>query len=266
MDKIQRSAEYYQLLIDKFEKSGRSPNQAQVYKEVKELVLQCSSYEEIQSRMKNEGYYEKPGVALFMDKMASLRDSNKDNGFDDVAAVYQRKYDEVNADGSQMHITGYEQEVMAGLAKRGNIVGHINELFHNYLAYLNRAVYEDPFDYINKVRESAKGIEENGMSLSEALNHSYYKEHVRLDGAEYDKFVRIIEKINLGNLQDDFNTEDADEKFSKAWEVLKSQKKEQGELSKKEDARTKRVVFLALPPKEKGGHYEIVERREEPKS
>lgn len=49
MNKIERSQEYYQLLIDKFEKSGRSPRQKQVYEEIKALVGTCSSVEEIQS-------------------------------------------------------------------------------------------------------------------------------------------------------------------------------------------------------------------------
>ena len=62
MDRIKRTADYYQLLIDKFAKTGQSPNQLRVYKEIKELVLSCSSYEEIQQKMKSGGYYESPGV------------------------------------------------------------------------------------------------------------------------------------------------------------------------------------------------------------
>jgi hypothetical protein len=213
--------------------------------------------------MKNEGYFEKPGEALFLDKMASLRDAAKDNGFDVVAAVYQKKYDEVKAEGSQMFVTGYEQDVMAELSRIGNIVSNVNSLFHHYLAYINRSVYDEPSKFINNVRESVKGIEENGSTLMEALNDPYNKAHVLLEEPGYSKFITTIDKIYKGAIQDDFRKDEIEANFEKAWEVLKPLKKEQVELGKSEAKREKRVVFLAYPGDKLGDDYRIVERREE---
>lgn len=263
MDKIQRTQHYYQLVIDKFTASGRSPHQLQVHKELLELVKTCSSYEEIQSKMKSQGFYEKPAQALFMDKMASLRDAALVNGFNEVAETYDQKYKEVAADYSQAYATGYEQEVARKLNKIGNIVGAVNALFQLYLQFLSRYDYEDPMEYVTKVRNLANEIHGNGSELADALNDSYNREHVELNDQAYQEFVRCIIELNTGNIGHHFDPKGCDEEFNELWPKLKEQKDKIKEIGKAEEARSKRKVYMAIPPDEEGGEYLYVEPREE---
>lgn len=263
MNKIQRTQEYYQLLIDKFSTSGRSPHQKQVYEEIKSLVGTCSSLEEIQAKMKAQGYYEKPGQALFLDKMASLRDAAKENGFPEVAATYDQKYNEVKQDFSQAYATGYEQEVSRKLGKRGQIVGAVNSLFQNYLQFLARTDYDNPQTYTDRVKQAAHEIHGYGSDIETALKDSYYQEHIPLTGQEYQEFTSLTLNMYNGNTHSLFNPETCDQEFSSIWAEIKENKDRIKEIGKSENARSKRKVYLALPPEEKGQDYRFVEPKEE---
>ncbi len=263
MNKIERSQEYYQLLIDKFEKSGRSPRQKQVYEEIKALVGTCSSLEEIQAKMKEQGYYEKPGQALFLDKMASLRDAATANGFPEVAATYDQKYNEVAADHSQAFATGYEQEVSRHLNKRGQLVGCINELFQLYLQFLARTDYDNPAEIEQKVNKVAHEMNGYSSSLEACLNDSYYREHVGLSDAEYENFKAWAHDIKGGNAAAYYEPNVCDDEFNAIWSTIKGHKDRIKEIGKSEGARSKRKVYMALPPQEEGGDYRFVEPREE---
>lgn len=263
MNKIERSQEYYQLLIDKFEKSGRSPRQKQVYEEIKALVGTCSSLEEIQSKMKEQGYYEKPGQALFLDKMASLRDAAKDNDFPEVAETYQQKFSEVEQDYSQAFATGYEQEVSRKLHKRGQIVGAINELFQLYLQFLARNDYESPGDLEQKVNKVAHEMHGYSSSMEEALDTKYYRDHVGLSDAEYENFKSWALGIKSKGAASFYDPNSCEEEFNAIWSTIKQHKDKIKEIGKSEGARSKRKVYMALPPQHEGGDYSFVEPREE---
>ena len=259
MEEIQKTMEYYQLLIDKFDKTGQSPNQLRVYKEVRQLVSECSSYDEIQSRMKSEGYYEKPAQALYMDKMSALKRAAEDNGFVELAKVYQDRYDEVSADAAKMFETGYEQRAGDFLKKHSKKFGAFYEIFLNYLYYKSTSIFNSTYkNSLNAIRENFSVLTEVGTSFEEVANDSYFREHINLDDANYMIFVAEAKSLISRTEPDASEVKRLQDMTMASWEILKNKRKETQDIGHAEDARAKKSVFLINPPEDASGSYDVL--------
>ncbi|MEA3265862.1 MAG: hypothetical protein U9P42_02820 [Candidatus Fermentibacteria bacterium] len=265
MNEIQRTVEYYQLLIDKFQKTGLSPEQLRIYKEIKELVEGCSSYDEIQSRMKNEGYWESPGQALYLDRMMAQKKAARENGFTELEALYQSRYDEVKADASKMHDAGYSSKAMSILAHYSNIMDTMFGIYTEYCYHNSANVYDD-LSYrgsLNNIREKFSLLKSMGTSFREVSVNSYYREHIDLSDSEYQLFLTTVESLLNKHEPDRSEVEPFEETYKVAWGKLKDKKAEVQRIGELEDARTIKSFYLAVPPPDKNGSYELINNEQE---
>lgn len=265
MDEQEKTVEYYQLLIDKFEKTGLSPEQLRVYKEIRELVKECSSYDEIQTRMKNEGYYEAPAQALYLDRMMAQKNAAKENGFEELEKLYQDRYDEVRADASKMYDAGYSTEAARILSRYGKIMDTMFEIYTSYCYYNCANVYDD-LAYrgsLNKIREYYALFESMGTSFRETARNSYYREHIDLCDSEYDDFLNEVESLLDKHEPDRSEIEPFESTWKAMWKILKDKKSEVQETGRLEDARTKRSIYLVVPPPDKTGKYDFMNNEQE---
>lgn len=265
MNEIQKTVEYYQLLIDKFQKTGLSPKQLQIYKEIRQLVEGCSSYEEIQSRMKNEGYYESPGQALYLDRMMAQKNAAKENGFVELEALYQSRYDEVKLDSSKMHDASYSSKAMSILARYATIMDTMFGIYTEY-CYHNAANVYDDHAYkgsLNNIREKHAFLKSMGTSFREVSDNSYYREHIDLSDSKYQLFLTTVESLLNKYGPDRSEVEPFEKTFKAVWGKLKDKKTEVQRIGKLEDARTKRSFYLVVPPPDKNGSYEFINNEQE---
>lgn len=259
MDKIQQSAEYYQLLVDRMGITGLSPHQTKIYKELNQLVLSCGSIEEIQEKMKKEGYYESPSQALYLDKFTSLQNAAQQNGFNELASIYKERLDEVKLDVHKMFETGFEYKVVAFYTKLSSIVSAFYEIYSNYLIHKTSNIFDVSYkSSLDSMRENQKKLNELGTDFISVSNEKYFRDHIVLDDAAYAAFVSesetLFQKFNYNPTEEQSVRNLGDE----AWAILKDKKSEAQEILKRENARSKRSVFLAVPPKDVNGKYEFL--------
>jgi hypothetical protein len=264
--KIARSAEYYQLLIERCEKTGLSPRQAEVYREIKQLVLECSGLEEIQQRMKTEGFHEKPGQALYLDKMQALRKAAEDNGLPELARIYQERHDEVKADYAQAYQTGYEQRVAAFLSRQGTILGAFHEIFLNYLYAQTESVYSLLGENSrHRIREHLDKLTALGTDFARTAADPYFRAHIGLSDEAYAAFIAAAPTLAASPAGDPAALEAIETEFQGLWAILKEKKSEIQAIGRAEEARSKRAVCLAVPPAAASGCYEFSAHEQEGK-
>ena len=108
MRDIDKALMLYGMMADRFEKSGLAPRQACVYREMADFMQGCESAAEAGEKIRNSKYFLAPGAALLQDKLLAFARAANENGMPDVAAVYQKKVEEIDADVGAMYETGYE--------------------------------------------------------------------------------------------------------------------------------------------------------------
>jgi hypothetical protein len=264
MEQINNAAAYYQLLIDKFEKTGQSPNQLRIFKEIKELVLGCSTYEEIQTKMKNGGYYISPAQAMFMDKMQALKKAAEHNRFPELAKIYQDKYNEVSENSNAMYDIGYSQLVSEFYLRKSNILNAFYEIFLNFLTHKNANIYDLNYkSSLNNIRENQKKLQALNTDFTLVAQDPYFRNHIGLDDPAYARYVDevliLFQKYEVDPSEESAIKALADE----AWSVLQSKKAEIQEIGKREEERIKRSVFIAVPPKDINGKFEFLFNEQE---
>lgn len=251
-NEIEQSVQYYELLARKHEASGRGPNQARVYRELVALVQQCSSYAEIQSRMKAGGYYESPAQALMMDKLLAHRDAATQLGFHRLAAVYQRRHDAVAADYAAAWVTGWENEAVSELGGIGNVVGAFRDLLVAYYEFRCAHVLAQA-EPLEKMRAAVRAMEVNGETFEAVVGNSYYRLHCPLADDKYQEalaFIRLV--LTIPQVHAAARAE-LDSRAKAVIDGADEQKLQQ--LRQQNEARQRRSVNLCVAPKDSPGPY-----------
>ena len=102
-----------------------------------------------------------------------------------------------------------------------------------------------------------------GTSFSEVSKNSYYREHIDLSDSKYQLFLTTVESLLNKHEPDRSEVEPFEETLKVAWEKLKDKKAEVQRIGKLEDARTRKSFFLAVPPPDKNGSYELINNEQE---
>jgi hypothetical protein len=251
-DKVDQSAAYYELLARKHEQSGRGPNQARVYRELVALVRQCSSLEEIQSRMKAGGYYESPAQALVLDKLLAHRDAAAELGFHRLAAIYQQQHDAVAADYRAAWNTGWEQQAKQELHRIGNVVGAFNDLMSGYYGYRCSQVLSWG-ESIEAIRAAARAIEAAGETVDGVVGNPYYRRHCPLDDDRYQAAVATIRWLLTSD--PDPAAAEADWRARTQAVVDAGDESRLRQLQQQYEAGQRRSVNLCVAPDDQPGPY-----------
>jgi len=250
--KIDESVGYYSLLADKHAASGRGKIQQRVYSELVALVGQCSTYEEIQERMKTGGYYESPGQALFMDKMLAHRDAALELRFLALAQIYQQKHDEVAASSRAMHVPGWEQEVARELARIGKVVHAFNDLMSAYYEF-HCAYFGAQGEPLAKLRSAAQEMLDLGESFETVVTTPYYRRHSPLAEDKYQQ--ALVTMRELLQQTPDYSALEADFRARHEALVANSDPSALLQALQEYEARKRRSVNLCVAPDEAPGEY-----------
>jgi hypothetical protein len=251
-NKIEESAGYYELLAGKHETTGRGPNQARVYRELATLVRQCSTYEEIQQRMKAGGYNESPGQALVLDKLLAHRDAATQVGFHQLAAVYQRRHDAVLADPNAAWTTGWESEATGELNRIGNVVDALNDLMSGYFEY-RCAPFMTASEPLEKIRDAVNRMQANGESFEAVVANPYYRLHSVFADDKYQAALVTIRGLLAAN--PDHTAARADYEARYKAMVDGGDQKALAAKKKAYEARQRRSVNLCVAPDDAPGKY-----------
>ncbi len=259
-DKIARSVYYYELLAKKYDTDGIGEHQARVYGELAALVGECSSLEEIQERMRAQGYLEKPGQALYLDKLAAHVRAAEDNGLPELARIYQKKFDDIQKDPAAAFVTGWEQEAAGELNRVGNIVGALTDIFAAHLRYRGTHPADDAHARaVDAMHTAARVIQDNGTDFATVVDHPYFRKHSPLDDARYERARDEILAVLAGNADAQEQAADREQivkRTQTAVTILESKTDELKEIGREFDQHSGRAVWLNIAPESEPGPYQ----------
>lgn len=261
--KSERLAKFYNLIAERCEKSGLAPHQAQVNRELAALAPQAASAEDMQEKMKAGGYYEKPAQAVYLDKMAVLAKAAEDNGHPELAKIYRERYTEVQADFSKAFVTGYEQKVSAFNIRQNNILNAFYDIFMYWITWMTEDTYNrNSGRTAASIKECCTKLEALHTSFAATAADPFFRKHIELDEKNYAAFAAAIPGIITTG--PDQAAQDALEKeFARVWAIVRDKKTEIQAIGKREEAKSKRSVWMVIPPKDADGEYEFTANEQE---
>lgn len=199
MNDIKRSIDLYNMMATRFEKSGRAPNQAKIYREIADFMADCETAEEAAVKIKNSHYYLAPSVAIIKDKLMIFSGVAKDNQLDDLALVYDKKLAEIEEDPGQIYEAGYERTAQNIKIKYSETIDAFCHIYEVYLILScdTAGDNEDKKSYINEISSSLSKLSTPSSDFGRLANISKFRELIPANDQGYDKFVQSI--INLTN-------------------------------------------------------------------
>lgn len=111
MSSIDKSIELYELIIKRLEESGNAPYQLAAYKGSLECIRDCATTEEATAKLAASPWYTAVAQGLKLDEMGARRRAAIELGQEDVAAAYEAKMKEVEADYLKAWDTTYQESI-----------------------------------------------------------------------------------------------------------------------------------------------------------
>lgn len=264
MASINACVELYDLMAKRFAATGRTPNQARVYAETRDLIADCATVDESMKRIKNSKYYTAPAQALMLDKMAAYRDAARANKLPELEQIYDEKYKEIEQDWMKAYEMGYEKKVAGVELKINNLIDAFNKAYTAYIELLccgfdKREIKRHQDDLIKAFTD----MNNYGEPFGNLAAKEAFRNLVPANDMGFKKFVEEAPK--LVNVAPDRSAEEAEfkEEFNRLWSVLSAKKAQVMEVGKGEMERVRYAACIAIPPKDKTGKYEFDLREEE---
>ena len=252
-DKIQKTVEYYTIVADRHKEAGYGPEQEKVHLELAEMVATCSSYEEIQEKMKAQGLVEKPAQALMVDKLNNHANAARKNDLNELAAIYEKRKEEIKADFNASYQIGWEEEVSTELARMNNNVDVVNELAGYYLEVI-MTPSKSPTTKVLHEKINACFDKLKGLSEEEALIRPYIRKHVSFNDENYERFKNCLLSIRRGDNKEE-TSESHDERIREIISFANTNKGKLKETSKAFQEKCSRRGVLYITPEDRNGEY-----------
>lgn len=111
MGTIEKSVELYERIIRRLEASGNAPYQLKAYKGSLDCIRDCATLEEATAKLAASPWYTAVGQGVMLDDMYARRRAALELGQDDVAAAYEAKMKEVEADYLKAWDVAYQEPI-----------------------------------------------------------------------------------------------------------------------------------------------------------
>lgn len=261
MSSVELSLELYNLMLKRLESTGVSEYQAQIYRELIELLKTCEDMEEAKEKFKEPRYYLGPSIALMQDKITAFKNAAMENGMPDVAAVYEKKLKEIEADNNEIYVAGHEQTALSLKVKHIQSMEAFVNIYNAYATLMcNYSNGQSEKENNEKdLRRAFDSLINMGRDFNELAKIERYRRLVLIDDAGYEKFVKEAPEIASKGI--DF-TGERDKCFKEsieAWEKVKSNKDAIKAKGTEFLSKQKRAYVVAMAPDSVQGRYEYKE-------
>ena len=257
MRDIDKAVKLYGMMADRCEKSGFAPRQAQVYREMAELMHGCETTEEASVKIRNSKYWLAPGAARMQDKFAALEKASRENGMFDVAGVYQKKIAEIDADPRAMYETGCEQTAMNLKIPYIRTYEAFAQIYECYLILSCCNVHDE-----RKIKSTIKNLNDSLTKLSKPSSDfaalaalDKFRELIPANDEGYACFVKAVPRLSANGPDFGAERKQIEEEFASMLEILSSEKNAVMETGKINRAKYKRSEVIVIPPDSKDGTY-----------
>ncbi|MBR5336818.1 MAG: hypothetical protein IK152_02420 [Lachnospiraceae bacterium] len=264
MSDINKVHELYDMMARRFAACAHTPNQARVYAEIRDLIAGCSTVDDSMQKIKNSKYYTAPAQALMLDKMNAYREAARDNKMPELEKIYDEKYREIEADPMKAYEMGYEKKVAARDLKMNQKIAAFNDAYMAYVELLCCGFDKDEIDrHCRDIKKALEEMDRACESFASLAGQEMYRKLVPANDTGFRDFVSNAPGC-AQNPPDRSHEKAAFEKeFNELWSSLSAKKGQITEMGRKELGKARYAACLAIPPKDRTGHYEFELRQEE---
>ncbi len=264
MSDIPKALELYELMSSRMEQSNLAPYQARVYREMRELIQDSSTFEQAQERIQNSGYYCAPAIALIEDRITALKRAAEQNNMPDLANVYANKLSQIEADENTAYETGYEQKAVAIWRRNNIMINAFIRIFNQYCAIASAVADENEVasyrqDLVNAFME----IEAVGGNFTSLAANPTFRMLVCATGQEYHEFVKGAQIYRTSPPDISKEKAQSEAELNAIWGSAKANEQRIKSIGKQCKERTRRAQCIVIPPSNAEGKYEYTDVQEE---
>ncbi len=261
MTDVQKAVALYTAMAERCEKNGLSSRQAAVYREMVDFIKDCESAEEMSAKIKKSKYFLAPSVALMQDRFAAQKKAAEEEEMPEIAEVYRKKMEEIEADTAAMYVTGYEVTVRNYKIKYARTIDAFVKIYRSYMIYMNVPA-TDKFrrgDALKDMKEAMTNLtlpSDDFLTLSKLPK---FRKLVPANDFGYEKFVQSVPKILNGQMERSDESEVEQQRAKAEWEEVSRNKAQILEAGKRNLPRVRRAKVTVIAPDSAEGHYRYVD-------
>lgn len=201
MTDMEKVMALYTHMRDRLEMTGHAPYQTQVYSEMIEFLRDCKSAEEATEKIKNSEYYLAPSKAITQDTVLAFLDAAREDDMPDLAAVYQKKLEEIERDRNAMYDGSYQETAKWVKADYLWTMEAFAEIFSDWM----QLKLADPgntalIDSVSRsIRENMKKLKKPSDNFAVLAGRERFRKLVPLSDEAYGTYVaEIMQFANMG--------------------------------------------------------------------
>ncbi len=261
MPEINDAVFLYTLYADRMQQSGFCPNQAQVYREMAELIKSCATVEESMEKIKNSKYYLAPSVALMQDKLSAQARAATENHMPKLAAVYEKKLEEISNNPSAMHTPGYTVDAQNIKTKYFEILDAFFGIYESY--FLMHTCEPTNTELMARERANLQNhfatLAKEGVNFQEFAQVPEFRALILSNNSAYPHFTANAEAIAQNGINYSAAASQIQAEFAQEMEKVNAQQAEITAIGAQNLAHAATARAIAVPPENEHGSYTFIE-------
>ena len=263
MKDIEKAINLYNMMAARCERTGYSPRQARVYREIAEFMKDCETADEAAVKIRNSKYFLAPSAALLQDKLAALEKASRESDMPDVADVYKKKIEEIDADPAAMYETGYDATVK-NLKKA--YFDTYNAFIGIFIAYFKLSCYSVSDDAgINSAIDSLKtnfaALSKPSSDFAQLAAMKKFRELLPITDAGYARFVKEAPILAANGPDYEAEKKAIEEELKELKTMLAAEKNAVAEAGKANAKKMKQSQAITVSPDYQTGSYTYIEEK-----
>ncbi|NLY82939.1 MAG: hypothetical protein GX078_09350 [Clostridiales bacterium] len=256
MEKLKKSLELYRLMLERMEKSGHAPHQADYFKECAEFVKTCKTGDEATAKMRKSHLYTAGGDAFALDDVLNRKWAAEKNKEEELIKLYSNRYEEIKNNpkvvmdyNNTMDFTRKVQDIEIKISRRRDNFVQVCQGYFEMKMEIQGS--EDYNKALAKLQGGYGKMEADGKPFFEASSEDKFRNLLFIPDEGYKIFVKEVELIIANpnvNQSEEADTEDQ-------WEELKANKEEIKQIGERELKKYRRGCCFCESPKDVNGKY-----------
>ena len=257
MKDIEKAIKLYGMMAARCEKTDYSPRQAKVYREMVDFMQDCATADEAMLKIRNSKYFLAPSAALMQDKLAATEKALRESDMPEIAEVYQKKIEEIEADPAAMYEAGYVATVKNLKKAYFDTYNAFMQIFVAYFQLSCCNVFNDV-----AINGSMHALKTNFATLSKPCSDfiqlaamKNFRELIPVTDEAYARFVREAPLLAAKGPDYEAEKKSIAEEVKALEKLLTAEKKAVMEAGKANRQKMKRSRVIAVPPDSQTGAY-----------
>ncbi|MGI5849504.1 MAG: hypothetical protein ACOX8Q_05505 [Christensenellales bacterium] len=257
MGDIDKALKLYGMMADRCEKSGHAPRQTQVYREMVAFMQGCETAEEASAKIRNSKYFLAPSAALMQDKFAALEQASRENHMPDVADVYRKKIEEIDADIGAMYETGYEMTARNLKIPYIQTCEAFANIYNCYLTLSCRSTLDDVAiqHAIKDLREAMGKLVKPSSNFTELAALTMFRALIPATDAGYARFVQAVPALHTNGPDFAAEKQRVQEEYDKVCGLISAEKETIICAGNESAEKIRRAQVMVVAPDSKSGSY-----------